>query len=91
MDRKNEKKIRWSAKLNSNKASSRDKTMYCRFHKDYKHTIEECRELKDEIERLIRDGSLRRFARKDREERKAKLEIRNPVSFNENEPLDLYM
>ncbi|CAA0810459.1 Unknown protein, partial [Striga hermonthica] len=28
--------------------------IYCRFHKDYGHTTENCRHLKDEIERLIR-------------------------------------
>ncbi|KAL0445999.1 UNVERIFIED_CONTAM: hypothetical protein Slati_1727800 [Sesamum latifolium] len=29
---------------------------FCRFHNDYGHTTEECRHLKNEIERLIRNG-----------------------------------
>ncbi|CAA0832647.1 Unknown protein, partial [Striga hermonthica] len=34
---------------------------YCRFHKEYGHTTEDCRHLKDEIERLIRAGHLKEF------------------------------
>ncbi|KAJ9187121.1 hypothetical protein P3X46_002615 [Hevea brasiliensis] len=42
-------------------ASQRDRKKYYRFHKDHGHTMNKCRKLKDEIERLIRDGTLRRF------------------------------
>ncbi|CAA0828996.1 Unknown protein, partial [Striga hermonthica] len=35
--------------------------IYCRFHRDYGHTTENCRHLKDEIERLIRAGYLKEF------------------------------
>ncbi|CAA0833859.1 Unknown protein, partial [Striga hermonthica] len=34
---------------------------YCRFHRDYGHNTEDCRNLKDEIERLIRAGHLKEF------------------------------
>ncbi|CAA0840439.1 Unknown protein, partial [Striga hermonthica] len=40
--------------------------LYCRFHKDYGHTTENCRHLKDEIERLIRAGYLKEFFYHDR-------------------------
>ncbi|CAA0821501.1 Unknown protein, partial [Striga hermonthica] len=40
--------------------------LYCRFHKDYGHTTENCRHLKDEIERLIRAGYLKEFVYHDR-------------------------
>ncbi|CAA0809129.1 Unknown protein, partial [Striga hermonthica] len=40
--------------------------IYCRFHRDYGHTMENCRHLKDEIERLIRAGYLKEFVYHDR-------------------------
>ncbi|KAL0458488.1 UNVERIFIED_CONTAM: hypothetical protein Slati_0476000 [Sesamum latifolium] len=33
----------------------------CRFHNDYSHTTEECRYLKNEIERLIQNGYLQKY------------------------------
>ncbi|CAA0843014.1 Unknown protein, partial [Striga hermonthica] len=41
--------------------------LYCRFHKDYGHNTDDCRHLKDEIERLIKAGHLKEFIYKDRE------------------------
>ncbi|CAA0819896.1 Unknown protein, partial [Striga hermonthica] len=41
--------------------------LYCRFHKDYGHNTDDCRHLKDEIERLIKVGHLKEFIYKDRE------------------------
>ncbi|KAL0386748.1 UNVERIFIED_CONTAM: hypothetical protein Slati_4546800 [Sesamum latifolium] len=34
---------------------------FCRFHNNYGHTIEECRHLKSEIERLIQNGYLQEY------------------------------
>ncbi|KAL0286879.1 UNVERIFIED_CONTAM: hypothetical protein Sradi_7137600 [Sesamum radiatum] len=34
---------------------------FCRFHSDYGHTTEECRHLKNEIERLIQNGYLQEY------------------------------
>ncbi|KAL0416213.1 UNVERIFIED_CONTAM: hypothetical protein Slati_3453200 [Sesamum latifolium] len=34
---------------------------FCRFHNDYGHTTEECRHLKNEIERLIQNGYLQEY------------------------------
>ncbi|KAL0446198.1 UNVERIFIED_CONTAM: hypothetical protein Slati_1747700 [Sesamum latifolium] len=34
---------------------------FCRFHNDYGHTTEECRYLKNEIERLIQNGYLQEY------------------------------
>ncbi|KAL5579755.1 hypothetical protein UlMin_012197 [Ulmus minor] len=44
-------------------ANKKDNTKYCRFHRDTGHTTEECRVLKDEVERLIQRGQLREYVR----------------------------
>ncbi|KAL5564660.1 hypothetical protein UlMin_027824 [Ulmus minor] len=44
-------------------ANKRDNTKYYRFHHDTGHTTEECRVLKDEVERLIQRGQLREYVR----------------------------
>ncbi|CAA0810386.1 Unknown protein, partial [Striga hermonthica] len=49
---------------------------YCRFHKDYGHTTEDCRHLKDEIERLIRAGHLKEFVYQDKGRKKEKRRCR---------------
>ena len=42
----------------------RDKRKYCRLHKDHSHYIEDCRDLKEQIEELIRKGKLQKFVKK---------------------------
>ncbi|MQM18851.1 hypothetical protein Taro_051848 [Colocasia esculenta] len=39
----------------------RDQAKYCRFHRDHGHDTSECRQLKDEIEDLIKRGYLRGY------------------------------
>ncbi|KAJ9178770.1 hypothetical protein P3X46_010627, partial [Hevea brasiliensis] len=40
---------------------SRDQNKFCRFHDGFGHNINDCIQLKEEIERLVRNGTLRRF------------------------------
>ncbi|CAA0830753.1 Unknown protein, partial [Striga hermonthica] len=46
---------------------SASKDRYCRYHRDYGHSTNFFRELKDEIERLIRAGHLKEFVIRERE------------------------
>lgn len=52
--------------MNSQKATRRDKDKYCVFHVDHGHTTKKCKHLKDEIERLIQERSLKHFVRYNR-------------------------
>ena len=42
----------------------RDKNKYCRFHKDHGHYTKDCRDLKEQIEELIRKGKLQKYVKK---------------------------
>ncbi|RWW53535.1 hypothetical protein BHE74_00039977, partial [Ensete ventricosum] len=49
------------------RAEEWDRGCYCRFHRYYVHDTEECYDLKNQIEDLIRHGHLDRYIRKSRE------------------------
>uniref|UniRef100_A0A2N9IAL2 Uncharacterized protein n=1 Tax=Fagus sylvatica TaxID=28930 RepID=A0A2N9IAL2_FAGSY len=59
--------IKWPGKLRSD-PTKRSKDLYCRFHQDHGHTIEDCFALKQQIEALIRQGKLGKFVRQDKPE-----------------------
>ncbi|XP_023889848.1 uncharacterized protein LOC112001909 [Quercus suber] len=56
--------LKWPKPL-STSLRKRDPKKYCRFHKDYGHYIDECRDLKDQIEELIQRGKLQKFMKRD--------------------------
>ena len=60
---KDEHYLKWPRPLHSS-PNVRDKKKYYRFHKDHGHYIEDCRDLKEQIEELIRKGKLQRFMKK---------------------------
>ncbi|XP_071920747.1 uncharacterized protein [Coffea arabica] len=43
----------------------RNSNLYCAYHRDVGHETEDCNDLKQEIENLIRQGHLKQFVRKD--------------------------
>ena len=47
-------------------AQCHDKRKYCHFHKDHGHYKEDCRDLKEQIEELIRKGKLQKYVKKGR-------------------------
>ncbi|XP_077252503.1 uncharacterized protein LOC143891885 [Tasmannia lanceolata] len=54
---KGEEFVRWPTRMIS-KGNKRDKSKYCRFHKDHGHDTDECWHLKEQIELLINRGYL---------------------------------
>ncbi|GAV61033.1 hypothetical protein CFOL_v3_04561 [Cephalotus follicularis] len=56
--------IQWPEKMRSS-AEKRNTEKYCRYHLDHGHDTEECRQLKNQIEDLIRKGHLRKYVDRD--------------------------
>ena len=59
---KDEHYLKWPRPLHSS-PNIRDKNKYCRFHKDHDHNTEDCRDLKEQIEELIRKGKLQKYVK----------------------------
>ena len=60
---KDEHYLKWPRPLHSS-PNICDKNKYCRFHKDHDHNTEDCRNLKEQIEELIRKGKLQKYVKK---------------------------
>ncbi|XP_050214444.1 uncharacterized protein LOC126665636 [Mercurialis annua] len=56
--KENVKNVVWPPKM---KAKIRDTRKYCKFHEDYGHETDSCRDLKVKIERMIDTSELRKF------------------------------
>ncbi|KAK1397109.1 hypothetical protein POM88_006972 [Heracleum sosnowskyi] len=61
-DIEKDRDFRWPKPLRGD-PEKRDKNKYCRYHKDSGHDTDDCRQLKDEIEFLIRKGKLNKFTK----------------------------
>ncbi|GAV63279.1 hypothetical protein CFOL_v3_06798 [Cephalotus follicularis] len=55
--------IQWPEKMRSQQRRGIEK--YCMYHRDHGHDIEECRQLKNQIEDLIRKGHMRKYMDRD--------------------------
>ena len=59
---KDEHCLKWPRPLHLS-PNVRDKNKYYRFHKDYGHYTEDCRDLKEQIEELIQKGKLQKYVK----------------------------
>ena len=55
---KNEPFFKWLNKM-AGDPMNRNKNLYCHYHQDHGHTTEDCRNLWDHLEQLVRDGRLK--------------------------------
>ena len=60
---KDEHCFKWPRPLHSS-LNVRDKNKYNRFQKDHGHYTEDCRDLKEQIEKLIWKGKLQKYVKK---------------------------
>ncbi|GLT91610.1 hypothetical protein SLE2022_094900 [Rubroshorea leprosula] len=87
---KKTEKLQWPARMASN-PTRRDQTRFCAFHGEHGHDTEECRQLKIEIERLIRRGALRQFVKTNDGSRNRKDQHKKPgeKEKEEEQPLEV--
>ena len=64
MQIKDDHQLRWPKPLNC-LPNARSKKKYCHFHQDHRHYINECRDLKEQIEELIQKRKLQKFVKKE--------------------------
>ena len=61
--------------------SKRNKSTYCRFYRDHEHDTDECYDLKQQIEVLIKQGKLKNFLGLDHKDE------RQPMKGKAEEPI----
>ena len=66
--------MKWSEKMKGD-PNKRNRNKYCRFHRDHGYDTDECFDLKQQIENLIRQGKLRNFLGRDHKDKKLKGKI----------------
>ena len=68
---KDDPSLKWPEKMKGD-PNKRNRNKHCHFHKDHRHDTDECFDLKQQIENLIRQGKLRNFLGRDHEDEKLK-------------------
>ena len=71
MQIKEDPSSKWPKKMKGD-PNKHNKNKYCRFHKDHGHDTNECYDLKQRIENLIRQGKQRNFLGRDHKDEKLK-------------------
>ena len=71
MQIKDDPSLKWPEKMRGD-PNKRNRNKYCRFHRDHGHDTDECFDLKQQIENLIRQGKLKNFLGRDNRDEKMK-------------------
>ena len=71
MQIKDDPSLKWPEKMKGD-PNKRNRNKYCRFHRDHGHDTDECFDLKQQIENLIRQGKLKNFLGRDHKDEKLK-------------------
>ena len=74
MQIKDDPSLKWTEKMKGD-PNMRNRNKYCRFHRDYRHNTNECFNLKQQIENLIRQGKLKNFVGRDYKDEKLKAKV----------------
>ena len=66
----------------------RDRKLHCKFHNDHGHDTRKCRDLRDQVEELVRSGKLRECVRAteqgEKETKKTQLHIKPPIGESQD-------
>ena len=81
-----ERFLRWPSQMKSDPAR-RDDTKYCEFHEGHGHRTNDCIQLKNEIEYLIRHGHLNRYVASEGQEQVQPSLPRQPTPVQHQSPL----
>ena len=71
MQIKDDPSLKWPEKMKGD-PNKRNRNKYCRFHRDHGHDTDECFDLKQQVENLIRQGKLKSFLGRDHKDEKLK-------------------
>ena len=74
MQIKDDLSLKWQEKMKGD-PNKHNRIKYCLFHRDHGHDTDECFDLKQQIENLIRQGKLRNFLGRDHKDEKLKGKI----------------
>ena len=74
MQIKDDLSLKWLEKMKGD-PNKHNRNKYCRFHRDHGHDTDECFDLKQQIENLIRQGKLRNFLGRDYKDKKLKAKV----------------